>query len=135
MAAVDEVVYGTHAGVGAPSTVSAKRQRSSIDVIGAPVLEEVYPVWLKASPSEKCAALRHPIFESVVLYLSMSPAGPVISALPQQQLICKWIAHEFPTLSATSPCCELQEVRNRFLCHVECIVFIGSDKTCLSSSA
>ncbi|CAL8465868.1 g5404 [Coccomyxa elongata] len=37
----------------APSTVSAKRSRSSDLAGGVPSLEEVYPVWLEASPDER----------------------------------------------------------------------------------
>lgn len=43
------------AGAAAPSTVSAKRSRSSELAGGVPSLEEVYPVWLEASPGERCA--------------------------------------------------------------------------------
>lgn len=45
------------AGAAAPSTVSAKRSRSS-ELADVPSLEEIYPVWLEASPDERCAQPR-----------------------------------------------------------------------------
>ena len=48
---------GVRAGAGLTSNVSAKRQHSS-EVAGVPILDEVHPIWLEASPGERCALSR-----------------------------------------------------------------------------